>query len=332
MRKRRPTRKRPNRAFPAIDGYTGAALSQDHFEEDVVREAARLAEKARTYGRRLGSGNFGEAFEVEGHVVKLPTETDIHGRAWPEGQPKGYFLHEAGVANELTRLGHAVVPVTVYVELADGTPALVREYGKVPQTIEGDELAQLENALYAVENEGVGWDVADELLVMRRPAGGLFVADVGWWRKRSKKRGDSYLDKGKIGDLLGRWARAQGLSEETEKALSAGDYFLGAASLELQGIERLLEDLENYDPEEDEIILEMLTEDDLSHLQRNIERREALGLEVPPSIYEVADRALARVQELGGSVAILPRKIPYGKKLRARITKKKRLKKRAEQG
>jgi hypothetical protein len=92
-------------------------------------------------------------------------------------------MHEAGVANELEEMGYDFVPRSVYVELDDGTPAIVREYGEPVERgeLSGQEFYELEKALFGLE-KGTGWRVHDELLLLRRPDGSLFIGDVGLWQ------------------------------------------------------------------------------------------------------------------------------------------------------
>jgi hypothetical protein len=219
-------RRRRNAARAAVGGYQGARLTSGHFSEATTKKAIRVAARARREGKRLGRGNFGEAFRVGRHVVKLPTTHDMHGKPRSRSEQREAFIHEAGVANELAATGHRVVPITVYVELVDGTPALVREYGEMPKTISTEEIAKLEQDLYAVEKQGIGWDVADDLLVMRRKDGSLFIADVGFWRKRKKTRPergwDSYTD---TPTLLSIWATSNDLPDSLVKVLYKGDKF-----------------------------------------------------------------------------------------------------------
>lgn len=206
------TRRNPARAAPA--GYTGATLTPGHFDLPAVRLAARLAERvAAGEGIPLGRGNFGAATEIEGHVVKLPVAEDRHGRAWARDEIRAYLLHEAGVANELHEAGHGIVPVTVYAELADGTPALVREYGADPGVVSLAEIGRLVERLRAVEDEGAGWDVADDLLIFRRADGSLFVGDVGYWRKARPPRAPgaarTWDNNSQIPFLLSGWVRQE---------------------------------------------------------------------------------------------------------------------------
>lgn len=162
-----------------------ATLTPDHFELPTVQQAERIAARARQDGEKLGRGNFGQAYKVPdpdapgGYVlVKLPAKKDMHGREWNLGELRSWFIHEAGVANELSEFT-SVVPHTVYVEVK-GRPALVREYGELVEnklTVpEFDALAE-ELARIAARH----WKISDDLLVARRPDGSLFIADVGVW-------------------------------------------------------------------------------------------------------------------------------------------------------
>lgn len=275
-------------ATPAVGGYEGARLTDDHVHDPALRA---LADAAETTGELLGNGNFGVAYRVAGErgpvVVKLPTERDMHGRNRTRESQVAMFLHEAGIANELAGR-FTVVPVTAYVETSDGRPALVREYGEpLGGTTTIAEIADLEHQLYAVEAEGT-WDVADELLVLRRPGGSLFVADVGWWRKRAKPRGSSWMDGGDVPDLLYRWARRE-IGEAVAGALSAGRTFYGTGPK--TALAYVAEDLAAYALPADWESLVVTLETQLPHVREAVRLRDEVGLPVPPEARDLVARA-----------------------------------------
>lgn len=164
-------------------------MSAGHMQQPEVLEAIPYVHKAlMDEGTVLGQGNFGKAVLVDGRVVKLPAEKDIHGRKWEWEGPNGlqsWFRHEAGTASELHDIG--IVPDVVYVQLGD-IPFLVREYGELPgdsfsrNYVTDQDYVSLELGL--IEMQRRGWDVSDELLVMRRPDGSLFIADAGFWFRK----------------------------------------------------------------------------------------------------------------------------------------------------
>ena len=270
--------------------YQSATLTDGHFDTATVKAATRIAAKARKQGKPLGRGNFGETFGIGGHVVKFPVLTDIHGRTRTPAEARGYLLHEAGVANELAEEGHRVVPVTVFVELPGGTPALVREYGEPLSKVSSADIARLENDLYAVEATGrYGWDIADELLVMRRKDGSLFVADVGWWRARKQAREHNFMDRSDVPDLLVRWAGMVGLPDAVKAALRTDFRY---------ATRRLLKAVASAEKvRKDDVFMDLLVEDAIPEMEERIEKRRAVDLPVPPeaiqalqAAYEVARR------------------------------------------
>lgn len=151
----------------------------------VVAQSYRLANGESAWPRHLGGGNFGIAYRLETddgpRVVKLAAATNVHGRPWTREEQTRNLLHEAGVANELSRLGFRCMPRTVFVRFAGGTPALVREYGEPAGPLTGPEYGALEEELVAIEREH-GWGVHDELSLYRRADGSVFVGDVGFWQ------------------------------------------------------------------------------------------------------------------------------------------------------
>lgn len=175
-----------------------ARLTPDHNDLPVVKAARAIAARwqaawtSRAW-ERLGRGNFGIAYKVprsDGDLtLKFAADANIHERPYSRTEQTQALMHEAGIANELKAEGYSVIPVIVYVELDDGTPVLVREYGepvdaKHPPT--EAEVDALEAELYAIEDSG--WAVLDELAVYRRPDGALFIGDVGFWQAPSGPR------------------------------------------------------------------------------------------------------------------------------------------------
>lgn len=184
-------------------------LTPGHFDLHEVRDAIQFAAQAHSQSETdkglLGGGNFGVAFLVETQrggvvVVKLPARTNIHGRVWQLSEQRTNFMHEAGVANELQALGVGLVPATVYVEFADGKPALVREYGEPVTKMSVEEFAEVEQALMAVDE--LGWAVEDDIALYRRPDGSVFVGDVGIWHPKAEWKPGTPPDTGSLGYLI----------------------------------------------------------------------------------------------------------------------------------
>ena len=298
--------------------YQSATLTEGHFDSATVKVAAKIAKRARQQGAYLGRGNFGEVYGIEGHVVKYPVLRDIHDRPRSPAEARGYLLHEAGVANELAEAGHRIVPVTVFVELPDGTPALVREYGEPLSKVAADEVVALEKGLYDVEATGKhGWDVADELLVMRRKDGTLFVADVGWWRVRQKPR-SGWAGASLLPDLLGRWAVSAGLPKTTKKGLAINfaakmDYLLG--EIAILETEEHPDDYENWG------------EDLGPELAGQIAQRIESGLAVPDDVIDLLIRVERALERKGITIAVdttpdLLRKLKRRTRIRRRRTQR----------
>jgi hypothetical protein len=147
----------------------------------TLHEATALVRRWRASpgGIYLGRGNFGQALLIEGAVLKLPVDRDIHGRPWPPAEILAAFRQEAAAASTLRAAGFDVVPATVLVEDAQG-PVLVREYGEPAGGLSVAEWDRLAQRLSAVQ--AAGWLIRDRLLLLRRPGGSLFVGDVGLWR------------------------------------------------------------------------------------------------------------------------------------------------------
>jgi hypothetical protein len=264
--------------------YQSSVVPQGYAARPQVREARGVVSRAKAQGERLGRGNFGETFLVSGLVVKLPAEKDMHGRTWgPE--IRGYFEHEAGVAQELRAAGHTIVPRIVYVGDPPHGPALVREYGEPidhlgdgPGGISVAELAKLEADLFAVEASG-DWEVADELLVLRRTDGSIFIGDVGFWRRRNTADSMWISD---VPSLVARFARTLGMGDEAMKAfgaLSLGTlYSIGSWFKILEG------------PSVDPDLIEFFSEEAAPFVLQMIRAREALGLPYHVSAEVLLDR------------------------------------------
>lgn len=217
-------------------------LTEGHFDLPMVEEAMRIASQAKE-SEQLGRGHFGEAFLVETSkgpvIVKVAAERMLYQlqRPWTRQEQQANLMHEAGVANELEDLGYDIVPRSVYVELDDGTPAIVREYGEEVESgeISGQEYYELERALFDLEKD-TGWRVQDELLLLRRPDGSLFIGDVGIWaapnvgKGREWRLGDSHLPSllGNLGERLfgqrfSSLGRVQQLQESLEEHRREGE-------------------------------------------------------------------------------------------------------------
>ena len=165
--------------------YVPIELTPGHADLPETQEARRLAQAALDRpSESLGKGNFGVTYLSEGHVVKLPRRENMHRVAWKSAELRQEFIHEAGIVNELRALGHTVVPETVFVEGLMGAGlfdfALVREYGHPVDALALDEWDELSRGLGAVQEDG--YAVRDELLILCRPDGSLFIGDVGLWK------------------------------------------------------------------------------------------------------------------------------------------------------
>jgi hypothetical protein len=192
--------------------------------------------------------------------------------------------HEAGVANELYEAGYTVVPRTIYVE-PDGHPGVVREYGEPVTDPSMEEISELEAALYRVESDGIeGWDVADDLLVMRRPDGSIYIADVGFWRKRKRARKPGWEDRSDVGSLLSGWVHKGGGDKALAQALSAGSSLFGAGASIADDI---AEDIAEGDPTSFSLAIMVQT------LMNAIETREAVGLYVPANLHNLLAQGFA---------------------------------------
>lgn len=279
----RPQLLRGSRSARASRGeeYQSATLTGDHWVEPQIVAVRRWVDEARLHGEFLGTGHFGVVYLYEGKVVKYPRPAAGGWQRSPESA-RAYLLHEAGVANELWALGHRVVPETLFVESPTSGPALVREYGELPGPVSIPELRSLEQSLWAVEADG--WEVADQLLVLRRPDGSLFVADVGWWRvERPGPKGP--LDQSEIRDLVTNWAESMGFSTNVIDALKEN------LDLQVRQTNRVLDSLP---PSLPDVAFDLLAEDLGPALLGPITARRSVGLAAPPS----AEAALGRVEAL----------------------------------
>lgn len=162
-----------------------AHLTSGHFEREDTRRALAAARGVLHSHGQIGRGNFGIAYKGKlgsaPALVKFAADANIHGFPWTRSEQTKNLMQEAGVANELAALGFTVVPEAVYVELGDGTPAVVREYGEPLTSLSRAEYLALEAQLTDIERVH-GWTVADDLQLYRRADGEIFVADVGYWR------------------------------------------------------------------------------------------------------------------------------------------------------
>ena len=136
------------------------------------------------HAQLVGTGNFGMVYRVDdarGPVaVKLPAAHDLARAAWSRDKQTDWMRQEAGVANELAAKGYSVIPRGVYTEFEGGTPAFVREWGEPVTSLTGQEFADLERQLLAIERRH-GWRIHDDLVLYRRADGTVFVGDVGFW-------------------------------------------------------------------------------------------------------------------------------------------------------
>ena len=273
-----------NPARAAVGGFTGASLTPGHLSLAETIEASEIAARAPTEGVRLGKGNFGEAWLLDGRVVKLANAENMHGQAQTISDQRGWMKHEAGVANELYEAGYTVVPRTIYVE-PDGHPGVVREYGEPVTDPSMEEISELEAALYRVESDGIeGWDVADDLLVMRRPDGSIYIADVGFWQKRKRARKPGWRDKSEVGTLLSGWVHKGGGDKALAWALSAGSSLFGAGA---DLADDIADDIAEGDPTSFSLAIMVQT------LMNAIETREAVGLYVPANLHNLLAQGFA---------------------------------------
>jgi hypothetical protein len=215
-------------------------LTEGHFDLDVVREATAIASQAKRDGVPLGRGHFGETFRVTTSrgpvVVKLAAATMLYSerRAWTRAEQRQNLMHEAGVANELSDMGFSIIPESVYVELDDGTPAIVREYGEVAN-LSPQDFYDVERQLLDLE-ERTRWRVQDDLLVLRRPDGSLFIGDVGIWQPPTIRQGAAgKTDHATLEALLENLAQAT----------------FGAPVTPLPRIEALIDRLQTIDDDDD---------------------------------------------------------------------------------
>ena len=203
-RKLAAMRPNPVRARRGSDASAKPRLTRGHLSLPETREAAKRAARTtlRTgfswrdggtdedpvyrYGHAqlVGTGNFGMVYRVDdarGPVaVKLPAAHDLARAAWSRDKQTDWMRQEAGVANELAAKGYSVIPRGVYTEFEGGTPAFVREWGEPVTSLTGQEFADLERQLLAIERRH-GWRIHDDLVLYRRADGTVFVGDVGFW-------------------------------------------------------------------------------------------------------------------------------------------------------
>jgi hypothetical protein len=250
-------------------------LTEGHADLPEVREAVVIAEHAREHGASLGRGNFGLTFLTQTAqgpiVVKVAAQEALYGnrQRWSRADQQRNMMHEAGVANELAEMGYDVVPRTIYVELADGTPALVREYGDLADRLTPAEFYALETRLLAMEQE-TGWRVQDDLLVLRRPDGSLFIGDVGIWQPPTVRQG-------KTSTYSARDSSLDGLLSKVAEAS------FGKAIASLPRVMQLTEALADLD--EDKFFVKPLRKD----LRKALTERESVGVPSPPSAYRAAE-------------------------------------------
>lgn len=254
-------------------------LTEGHFDLPMVKEAARIASRAKE-SKQLGRGHFGEAFVVETSkgpvIVKVAAERMLYQdqRPWTRKEQQANLMHEAGVANELEEMGYDIVPRSVYVELDDGTPAIVREYGEevAPGELSGREFYDLENALFSLE-EDTGWRVQDDLLLLRRPDGSLFIGDVGIWAApdvgRQRKERLLYSNLPSLLTKLG------------ERLFGQRVWSLG----EVQRLQKRLEEHRREGRDPDHVFTKMFRKD----LEKVLASREAVGIPSPSKAYQILE-------------------------------------------
>lgn len=256
-------------------------LTEGHFDLPMVKEAARIASRAKE-SKQLGRGHFGEAFLVETSkgpvIVKIAAERMLYQdrRPWTREEQQANLMHEAGVANELEEMGYDIAPRSVYVELEDGTPAIVREYGEEvePGEISGQEYYELERALFDLEKD-TGWSVQDELLLLQRPDGSLFIGDVGIWSAPDvKKRREWRLINSHLPSLLG----------------NLGERLFGQRFSSLDEVQTYQERLEEHSREgrdPDHVFTKIFREE----LEKVLASREAVGIPSPSKAYRILESA-----------------------------------------
>lgn len=245
-------------------------LTEGHFDLDVVREATAIASQAKRDGVPLGRGHFGETFRVTTSrgpvVVKLAADKMLWGerRAWTRAEQRQNLMHEAGVANELADMGFSIIPESVYVELDDGTPAIVREYGEVT-TLSPQDFYAVERQLFDLEKQ-TRWRVQDDLLVLRRPDGSLFIGDVGIWQPPTIRQGAA----GKTDH-----SNLEALLEELAQAT------FGAPVTSLPRIEAYIERLRTIDADDNDAD-DWLAGQYRDSLKKGLASRSRLGIPSPP--------------------------------------------------
>lgn len=270
---------------------TPAALSRGHFREAEVQRDTRIAERVRehsfhytsgsgerVHGRSelLGSGNFGIGYRVDAEggerVVKIPAAHDVQHRAWSRKAQTANLRHEAGVANELVKLGYTIIPRTTYVEFEGGTPALVRDYGLPPGPLSVEEYAELERQLLAIERRH-GWGVHDDLAIYRRPDGSIFVGDVGFWTApRPRVKGKSRVWSAFNSDLDHLLARVR---EQHGVPHTAGLYRLLRDAKRVLGLRAEVREFGSITSFDQRLVNDFLAA---------VRAREALGLVTPAEV------------------------------------------------
>jgi hypothetical protein len=311
--------------------YMSATLTQGHMDEPAVRAARQVARRALTHGQKLGEGFFGVAYLVDGRVVKLPRYEVPYRPRKSLKEARAWLLHEAGVANELSESGFSIIPEIVYVELEDGSPALVREYGEPAGKLSAAELHDLERQLWEIEQTGTEWDVADDLLLLRRKDGTVFVGDVGFWRARSEPRKHDHMDSSDIPLLMSKWAYKEGMGKEFKDAL--GSNFHSSA---FKDIDFWLDELEKAIGTDDPVV-ELFTEDLGPEWISQMSGRKKLGLYIRPEVRDAMDRMVKKLDELGMEIELPeegkdPKRFYRIVKKRGAIRKKIEAEKAARQG
>jgi hypothetical protein len=95
------------------------------------------------------------------------------------------MLQEAAMTEEIRAQGYTCVPDSVFLRHGS-VVAIVREYGEVVEknTLALSELDWLADQCKQLVYAGIR--IQDELLILRRMDGSLFIGDVGLWRHSSE--------------------------------------------------------------------------------------------------------------------------------------------------
>ena len=293
----RAARGRRTHRNPAIAGHEDRvdgewrrmppSLTEDHWYRPEVIAARGTITDAIRRNEYLGQGNFGLTYRAgtkeRPMAVKVAQGTSLHRRPWTRQQQTDNLMHEAGVANQLRAMGYQFVPESVYAELEDSTPGIVREYGEPVKTLTPAQFARLETDLYRMEDE-TGWRAQDTLSLYTRPDGSVFVGDVGIWQPGVRGRKRDHLNSN-LPNLLNQAAKDY-LPPGQAEAYYPPESVKNKVSMIGTGLTVLPKAKDRART------LEFLSQD-ASRLARAVAGRESLGLSVPPNAY-AALRAAAK--------------------------------------